>query len=51
MTRKNHFLLVGKEGTGRKRRGKRTRRDRGRRKEGKEPKREKERSKLLERDL
>lgn len=48
LTRKNPFLLGWKEGTGRKRRGKETRRDRGRRKEGKEPTREKKRYNLLE---
>ena len=42
LTRKNPFLLGWKEGTGRKKRGKETRRDRGRRKEGKEPARGKE---------
>lgn len=37
LTRKNPFLLVGKEGTGRRKGGKETQRDSGRRKEGKEP--------------
>lgn len=40
LTRKKPFLLGREEGTGRKKRGKETTRDRGRRKEGKEPTRE-----------